>query len=305
MIVSILLVQALILATADDVLQLKPCQTTIHTQDSPTADSLFQLNQSSRPIETPLGIGFGIECSWQRYCFLSTAFDCQSAWRSISPSTVERAWVLRHRGAPEEAYALPFMMMGLSARCYFQLNLKPGKEMSYITLSELRDAAEALADTCASGQQIAQGGIARSPGGDNNLDLVMTEYQPRAQCNGPGTFPQDMQSSCGRILESMPVSRQQTIFGPQGDPAAEETTPSQIRTRNFECVIEITSGGKIDEVSWYQLWQESNAIFALCVRKGQSGYSQGLGERSRFHLSIFSGDKGLAGNSSLTARFIA
>lgn len=99
-------------------------------------------------------------------------------------------------------------------------------------------------------------------GGDNNLDLIMTEYQPRAQCNGPGTFPQDMQSSCGWILESMPVSQQQKTFGPQDDPAAEDITPQQIRTRkaprtyysgrgfanlrrvdkdDFGCVLEITS----------------------------------------------------------------
>jgi hypothetical protein len=112
MIVSILLAQALILATADEILPLNPNQTTILTQDSHTVDSLFPLNQSSRPIEIPLGARFGIECSWQHYGFNSTALDCQSAWRFIPPSTAESAWVLRHRGAPEEAYALPLMMMG-------------------------------------------------------------------------------------------------------------------------------------------------------------------------------------------------
>jgi hypothetical protein len=56
------------------------------------------------------------------------------------------------------------MEVVVQARCYFRLNLKPGKEISYITLSELRNAAGTLADICTSGQQIAQGGSARSPG---------------------------------------------------------------------------------------------------------------------------------------------
>ena len=112
MIVSILLAQALILASADEFLQLSPNQTTILTQNSHTVDSPFPLNQSSRPIETSIGARFDIECSWQRYGFISTALDCQSAWRFIHPSTAERAWVLRHRGASEEAYALPWMIMG-------------------------------------------------------------------------------------------------------------------------------------------------------------------------------------------------
>ncbi|KAK3175974.1 hypothetical protein OEA41_007296 [Lepraria neglecta] len=80
-------------------------------------------------------------------------------------------------------------------------------------------------------QGAAQGGIASSPGGDNNLDLIMTEYQPKAQCNGPGTFPLDKRTACGRIIERMTVSQRPTVFGPMGDPATEAITPHQIRTR--------------------------------------------------------------------------
>ena len=70
-----------------------------------------------------------------------------------------------------------------------------------------------------------------STGGDNNLDLIMTEYQPKAQCNGPGTFPLGKQTACAQIIERMTVSQRPTVFGPRGDPATEAVLPQEIRTR--------------------------------------------------------------------------
>lgn len=94
------------------------------------------------------------------------------------------------------------------------------------------------------------------------------------------------------------MSQRPAVFGPRGDPSTEVVTPQKIRTRealvffhllcplrlryddlvNHDCVLDIESAGRIDTISWYQLWQETNAIFSLCVRKGRTGYSRGCGE---------------------------
>lgn len=64
------------------------------------------------------------------------------------------------------------------------------------------------------------------------MDLIMGEYQPVAQCNGPGTFPLDVKyaAACGSIMESMEISSWPTVFGPKSDPASQSITPAEIRT---------------------------------------------------------------------------
>lgn len=131
------------------------------------------------------------------------------------------------------------------------------------------------------------------------MNIVMTEYAPRAQCNGPGTFPATTEklAACTQILEIMQISKWLTVFGPIDDPAVQWITPYVILTRgaprpllvyefaykstidNRECGWAIESSDQTDSESWYKLWQETNAIISYCLRKGESGYSQGLGEQ--------------------------
>ncbi len=55
----------------------------------------------------------------------------------------------------------------------------------------------------------------------------------------------------------------------------------------MECAIAIQSSEQTDSESWHKVWQEANAILAHCLRKGKSGYSDGLGEQNLFcHYSI-------------------
>ena len=104
-------------------------------------------------------------------------------------------------------------------------------------------------------------------------------------------------ASCASILERLDTSKWPTIFGPRDDPATQYITPHVILTRgaprslfvyefaygfiidNYECGLAIESSDQTESESWYKVWQESNAIFAHCLRKGQSGYSEGLGEQ--------------------------
>ena len=106
------LANTLLFAGAEELLRLNPNQTTILTQAPPIPAPLTLLNQSIAPVNISLSVNFNIQCSWQRYGFISAAQDCQSAWHFFPPSTIERAWIFRHAGAPEEANSLPLMIMG-------------------------------------------------------------------------------------------------------------------------------------------------------------------------------------------------
>ncbi len=65
------------------------------------------------------------------------------------------------------------------------------------------------------------------------MDLIMTEYQPRAQCEGPGSFPLNATklAICVELLELMEISERPIVFGPGDDPATQATTPYLIIAR--------------------------------------------------------------------------
>lgn len=46
----------------------------------------------------------------------------------------------------------------------------------------------------------------------------------------------------------------------------------------MDCGLVIESSEQTESASWHELWQEANAIFARCLRKGQGGTSERLGE---------------------------
>lgn len=55
----------------------------------------------------------------------------------------------------------------------------------------------------------------------------------------------------------------------------------------MDCGLAVESSEQKDSASWYKLWQETNAIFAHCLRKGQSGYSERLGEQGLAAIMIY------------------
>ena len=55
----------------------------------------------------------------------------------------------------------------------------------------------------------------------------------------------------------------------------------------MECGLAVESSEQTDSEPWYKLWQEANAIYSHCLRQGESGNSEGLGEQGiSSHYSI-------------------
>ena len=76
-------------------------------------EPLFTPNESLAPANISLGTNFDILCDWQKYGFINTASDCESAWRLWSQDAEESTFV--PRGRPQRdpnAFSLPVMTMG-------------------------------------------------------------------------------------------------------------------------------------------------------------------------------------------------
>lgn len=130
------------------------------------------------------------------------------------------------------------------------------------------------------------------PGGDNRLSVVLGIYHPNVQCRG--TFGPE-RTSCRDIVGDMPADETSRIFGPQGDPRAQQKLPMVIEScmtvcrfwtfpiltpfaADEKCVAQIYTTGKSDVTVWYRVWEAVNAVYSICVRAGYGGSVRGLGE---------------------------
>ena len=111
MIFCSLFIQALTFAIAVQPLQLAVNQTLslVHSQEVPRSLSLF--NQSISSLNASLGT-IEIECDATRFGVNPQLGDCINANRYFAPTDIDRTWVQRHTGGPEDYYPLPFRMMG-------------------------------------------------------------------------------------------------------------------------------------------------------------------------------------------------
>ena len=61
------------------------------------------------------------------------------------------------------------------------------------------------------------------------MDLILSEYAPKARCRQEGTIPPDYITYCQAVIGAMLTTRRTEVFGPASDPASEITTPTFIQ----------------------------------------------------------------------------
>ena len=47
---------------------------------------------------------------------------------------------------------------------------------------------------------------------------------------------------------------------------------------DYQCVVQVSDNGNSDLYSWYSCWEQVEALVNICVRAGQIGIAEGLGE---------------------------
>ena len=61
------------------------------------------------------------------------------------------------------------------------------------------------------------------------MNLILSEYAPKARCRQEGTIPHDFITYCQAVIGAMLTTRPTQIFGPPSDPASEIITPTFIQ----------------------------------------------------------------------------
>lgn len=241
-------------------------------------DATFMPNTSaSTPaLNTSVENFLSIECNGDLYGFNPNIADCEGAALFIPPDSDQMTWAERHTGARYPFARLPFAVFGDRAECFFRAIISGDRPTARASLNQFKSAASALSLQCAASGQ-SQGGIARNIGGDNNLNVILSTYEPHhnIRCGRSENFGNA--PSCENVLADMPATEEMTLFGPGTAPGIEEPLPQLIASADEKCFLRLFSTGRADWASWYSIWQATEATFARCGRKRRFGNFRGLG----------------------------
>ncbi|KAF6220745.1 hypothetical protein HO133_003178 [Letharia lupina] len=241
-------------------------------------------NDSTTSLNVTSGQPLRIQCDGASYGFDLDIFDCEQAKAYVPPNADQVQWADRHTGSQEQIFPLPYRAMGDKALCYVQPVLIGGATSAKATTNQVRNAAAAVRHECFSGGKL-QGGIATNIGGDNNLAVIMSAYQPPSAIQCSGKFR--AMSSCQDVLEGMPVTTEKEAFGPSTDPTTQVLLPQAVESGEMIngppydtfCLLRIVDNSTTsDTAAWYEFWEATTAIWSACVRHGQGGSLGGLGE---------------------------
>ena len=104
-----------------------------------------------------------IQCDGSAYGFNLDISDCEEAKAYLPINADQVQWAERHTGWQKQIFLLPYRSMGDKASCYVQPVLIDGVTSARATPNEVRNAAAAIRNKCASGGKL-QGGIATEIG---------------------------------------------------------------------------------------------------------------------------------------------
>nr|UZP47913.1 hypothetical protein [Cladonia uncialis subsp. uncialis] len=281
----LLLAQALIFAEATKSLQVTN-RTISAIQNAQIPESSISLNQSLTTSNSSIDNTIDVVCDGLIYGASLNLRDCQEALNFFSDSDVDYVWVERRTGPTGTMFQLPFRMMGSAATCYLQPKLKISGGVAHASFNSIRMAGSVLISRCITNARLPTGGIASNIGSDGKLNVILAEYAPKATCRQSGTMPPDTTTYCQAVIGAMLTTRQTQVFGPPSDPATEVETPTFIKAGENQCVLRLYTPESSDSISWFEVWEETTAIYSACIRKGRTGYSRGLGELHQLSVSL-------------------
>ena len=197
-----------------------------------------------------------IQCDGASYGFDLDVSDCEEATAYVPPGRDQILWVERNSTSKEKHVPLPYRSMGSKATCYVQAVLGDGAASAEASANEVRNAAAMVRGKCYAGGKL-QGGIATKigkdfffakmfnrlmdldktfrrsflvltfyAGGDNNLAVIIGAYKSSTaiQCTGKLLFPE----TCIKVLDDMPATKNQEVFGIEREQSATVMLPDAI-----------------------------------------------------------------------------
>lgn len=219
-------------------------------------------------------------CNGAAFGYTLSVDSCSDVVRLIGINTTTVSWGMRNTG-PTFDIPLPQRYISADGTCVVEPSIKPGVREARASREDIAVAAFVVVRNCAGGEP-SEGGVAKDIGGDNNLRVYVSKYDPSTiRCYGKMHRP-DAQVSCQQLLNTMSTSELNTYFGPGSDPLANVRVPVLLLSEDHQCKITIRTTGKgagrTDMWSWGQFWEGAVAVAGVCVREGKEGVQTGLGE---------------------------
>lgn len=258
--------------------------------------------------------------------------SCRDVFHYIGRTEQENTLAQRQTGHPN-AIPLPLRFLSDDGLCFVQPLLKPGLETARASSKQMGQAGYTLFQRCVVEKGL--GGIAnnigvsffllkllwrfldfffvkernpdshlRQSGGDNNLNVVVSGYEPHVRCDKSSAKGPPWES-CLLILADMAATWDRKVFGVKSqDARVEVNLPFYYKASELKrpfplhnssslsmhqkpdfyalppflsvqvdarCQLEIGIAGKSTSTSWYEIWEAASALAAMCVRAHEKG----------------------------------
>ncbi|KAK0517036.1 hypothetical protein JMJ35_000191 [Cladonia borealis] len=175
-------------------------------------------------------------------------------------------------------YNVPQRWISSDGLCVVNVDLAWGEPVSRSSERMIGQGAVLVLRWCVGDQSQANtGGLASNLGGDNNLQVSLLGSEPTAICYA--TMSSSLKTSCANIVDNMPYDGLLQIFGPSSDPEASVQLPLTLTSTDGLCAMTISTLGRSDIASWWDMWQGAMQLNGVCVKAGKKGKNPAIDTR--------------------------
>ncbi|KAL9065078.1 MAG: hypothetical protein Q9161_008462 [Pseudevernia consocians] len=215
--------------------------------------------------------------------------SCHDTIRLIGVNRTDLSFGLRDTPGADFDVPLPQRVISSDGTCVVEPSLAAGEEEARASWEDVAVAGFVLVKHCV-GEGEGSGGVAKGIGGDNNLQVYVSEYDPsNVRCYGRMRRP-NVQASCQQIIDRMEADETNVVFGPQSDPLARVRLPYLLLSDDRACKITIrttgTGDGHTDVWTWSKMWEVAVALLGMCVREGKEGVETLLGDYGYLYMEV-------------------
>lgn len=218
-----------------------------------------------------------ISCNGQHYGRNLNLQSCLQVYNVMSALPKPKTFGQRGTGSTYDA-PLPFRYLSHDGLCAIDISHVAGVDFDTVAPIDLKQAAESLIAICVSGQP-SIGGMITGLGVNKGLLMRVVPYRPSVHCGPQDSGPPWV--ACRHILDRIPASSQQQVFGPKEWDNTTVPIPWAKTSTAKRCVMiikAIVPGQASDSSDWYKIWAAANAVDYMCAQLGKNGFALGLGE---------------------------
>ncbi|KAL6716108.1 hypothetical protein ACLMJK_005674 [Lecanora helva] len=252
---------------------------------SPSADLTLPANISRAPSNHPISAKkLKIICDDQRWGRNLKVKSCRDLFGYLRQGEELYSFAQRDSGIPHDI-PLPIRTLSNDGVCFLQPVLAKDAVRGEATATEIFRAGAQILRTCII--ERGMGGLAFDIGGDNNIQIIISNYNPNVKCDTTSA-PGPPWDSTVNIFSAMRAGRDHIVFGYRDLENIDVGLPLTLESQDGRCELTIDIPQDAATVSsWYEIWEETTAIASMCTRwRQKGGRSRGLGAHRNIFLNL-------------------